>query len=349
MTEIDNHKLMYHPERVAEWKVQGDCFPVYVEIGPTNRCNHKCVFCALDWVEHGSQDIDKDVMIRNLEDMASHGVKSIMFAGEGEPLLHKNICDFVETARGYGMDVSLTTNGVMFNKEKADRILKHFSWVRFSIDAGTRQSYSKIHRTRESDFDKMLDNLKYASELKKEKGYNVTIGTQILLLSLNQDEILEAAKLLKQNGADNLQIKPYSHHPLSRNDYSLDYKKIKGLNERLQLVADEKFKVFYREHTMERMSDKRSYTECAGLSFFTLIDAKGNVIPCNLFYNNNDFTYGNLNKNSFSEIWEGERRKGVLAKLRERGVKSCREGCRLDTVNRYLHRLKYPEEHDNFI
>ena len=88
---VDNHKLMYHPERVAEWKEKGDCYPVYVEIGPTNACNHNCVFCALDWVGSDKTFIDKDVMSSTLEDMAKNGVKSIMFAGEGEPLLHKNI------------------------------------------------------------------------------------------------------------------------------------------------------------------------------------------------------------------------------------------------------------------
>ena len=47
--DIDSHKLMYHPERVAEWKEKGDCYPIYVEIGLTNVCNHKCIFCGLDW------------------------------------------------------------------------------------------------------------------------------------------------------------------------------------------------------------------------------------------------------------------------------------------------------------
>ena len=42
--EVDNHKLMYHPERVTEWRERKDCYPIYVEIGPTNACNHRCIF-----------------------------------------------------------------------------------------------------------------------------------------------------------------------------------------------------------------------------------------------------------------------------------------------------------------
>jgi hypothetical protein len=28
--EVDNHKLMYHLERVIEWKQKGDCYPIYI-------------------------------------------------------------------------------------------------------------------------------------------------------------------------------------------------------------------------------------------------------------------------------------------------------------------------------
>ena len=38
------------------------------------------------------------------------------------------------------------------------------------------------------------------------------------------------------------------------------------------------------------------------------IDAKGNLWPCIVFMGKEEFSYGNLNKNSFVEIWEGARR-----------------------------------------
>ena len=82
---------------------------------------------------------------------------------------------------------------------------------------------------------------------------------------------------------------------------------------------------------------------------FSMIDINGNIIPCNLYYGNPEFTYGNLNENIFSEIWQGEKRKEILQKIREKGVKECRIGCRLDAINRYLYRIKNPHPHDNFI
>ena len=68
-----------------------------------------------------------------------------------------------------------------------------------------------------------------------------------------------------------------------------------------------------------------------------------------IFYENQEFTYGNLYEKSFREIWESEKRKQVLEGLRKVGVEECRKGCRLDVINRYLHRLKNPHPHEDFI
>lgn len=48
--EIDNHKRIHHPKRVAEWISQEDCYSVYVEVGLANNCNHRCSFCVLGFI-----------------------------------------------------------------------------------------------------------------------------------------------------------------------------------------------------------------------------------------------------------------------------------------------------------
>jgi radical SAM protein with 4Fe4S-binding SPASM domain len=347
--EADSHKLDKHPERVAEWRQTGDCFPIYVEIGLTNRCNHNCMFCALDYLEHGGADIDSKILSKNLENMAKHGVKSVMFAGEGEPFLHKNIPFFVRTAKESGMDVSITSNGVPFTDKKAEQCMPYLSWIRFSVDAGTPETYAKIHGTKKGDFEKVLNNIKYAVNLKSKNNLNTTIGVQALLTNKSLDELSLLARTIKNIGVDNLQIKPYSHHPASKNDLRFDYNEAEKLRVELEGLNNQNFQVIYRTQTIKRLFQERDYKECYGLPFFTLIDSKGNVLPCNLFYNNQEFSYGNLYKNSFSEIWNGEKRKKVIQNIKSGGINDCRLGCRLDASNRYLERLKNPHPHDNFI
>jgi len=348
-TEVDSHRLMFHPKRVSDWVEGKNIYPIYVEIGLTNRCNHRCSFCALDWVEKNKADMDSKIMLYTLDELPAYGVKSVMFAGEGEPLLHRDISQFVKYAKENGLDVSITTNGVLFNEKKAKEILPYLSWIRFSVDAGTKETYSKIHGTKEKDFEKVISNIEYAANLRDKKEYGATIGVQTLLMPENIDEIPKLARIAKKIGADNIQVKPYSQHPSSRNKHKLDFSSLSGLEKELQQFNDENFQVFYRVNAMKRLIEEVSYPECLGLPFFTLIDAKGNVIPCNLFYGNEEFYYGNLQKESFGRIWTGKKRKEVLEKIEEMGTEKCRRSCRLDRINIYLHELKNPHPHVNFI
>lgn len=347
--DISNHKLMYHPKRVYEWNEKGDCYPIYVEIGLTNLCNHKCIFCALDFLKHEGNFIDREVMLKALKEMGEKGVKSIMFAGEGESVLHPDICLFVKTAKENGIDVSITTNGIPLTEERIKEILPNLSWIRFSIDSGSPENYALIHGTNKEDFGRLIENIKECAKLKKELGLNVVIGAQFLMIPQNKDEAVKLARVLKEEGADNLQIKPYSKHPDSVNDLVIDTEEYNKVEAQLKEFDSDGFKIFFRKATIERIQEGITYPECYGLPFFALIDAKGNVVPCNLFYGNKEFTYGNLYENNFSEVWNSEKRKEVLKKLREIGCETCRKGCRLDVINRYLYRLKNPEEHDNFI
>ena len=103
---IDGHKLNYHPDRIMPWVKGKDIYPVYVEIGPTSICNHRCIFCALDYTGYKGKLMDTQVLLNALTEMGKKGVKSIMFGGEGEPTLHKDFSLLVEHAKKNGLDVS---------------------------------------------------------------------------------------------------------------------------------------------------------------------------------------------------------------------------------------------------
>ncbi|HWQ65457.1 MAG TPA: radical SAM protein [Methanospirillum sp.] len=346
---VDNHKLIYHPQRVGKWLKTGDCFPIYVEIGVTNRCNHQCTFCALDWFEKNPVDIDSKVMKRGLREMTECGVKSVMFAGEGEPLLHPDIYEFITYAKFHDLDVALSTNGVLFDKERLEKALPSLSWVRYSVDAGTPTTYKEVHGGGPKDFDRVVANIRDAVEIKRRDDLEVVIGIQFLLIPDNIDDLVPFIELFREIGVDNVQIKPFSQHPLSKNRYSVEYSRYQDLGEEIQKYQTPKFQVLFRMQTAERLIEKRTYNECYGLPFFTLIEADGSVIPCMMFYKNPAYCYGNLNTTSFSSIWTGEKRRDIIHLLKDNSLKDCRQGCRLDVVNRYLAELKNPHPHVNFI
>ena len=213
---IDSHKLQYHPERVIQvknattWEKAKDVYPIYVEISPVGACNHRCTFCAVDYIGYKANMLDLGAICNALKNMALKNVGSVMFAGEGEPLLHKYINDIAEDAIYYGLDVAFTTNGVLLNKLE---ILGQCEWVKVSINAGTKETYAKIHRTKEKDWDKVWANLEAAV---KRKG-NCAIGVQAVLLPENKHEMIDLAYKCKDTGVDYLVIKPYSQHKKSIN------------------------------------------------------------------------------------------------------------------------------------
>lgn len=351
--KIDSHKLIYHVSRVNQWLNGEDIYPIYIEIGPSGGCNHRCSFCALDYLEYKPNFIDKDRLMQTLAETARYGVKSVMFAGEGEPLLHKDISELVLHTKKNNIDVAITTNGVFFDVALAKEILGALTWIRISLNAGTSATYSKIHRCNIKDFDTVLNNLANAVRIKRQNNYLTTIGVQLLLLPENYNEATTLAKRLKEIGVDYLTIKPYSQHPMSANRLKedIDYSNFQHLEDELDKFADNSFKILFRTNTIKKLREPKPYQRCLGLSFWAYIDSGGNMYACSAFLGDKDFCYGNIYNQSFKEIWESEKRKKILKRFQTELDANlyCREVCRLDEINRYLWALKHPQPHVNFI
>lgn len=350
---IDSHKLMLHPRQVARWLAGENIFPTYVEISPTGACNHRCLFCALDYLSYEPRFLETAMVRERIAEMGQLGVKSIMFGGEGEPLLHRDIAGLIVHAKTSGIDVALTTNGVFLSEALMADIAGSTSWIKVSLNAGTAATYAQVHRTREADFEQVFTNISAAVSVISRHNAECTLGVQAILLPENENEMELLAARARDAGAAYLVVKSYSQHrkSLTRQYADLDYEAACELAGRLQGYSSNRFKVIVRLHSMQKLQEReRSYERCMALPFWSYIDAGGSVWGCSAFLGDERFRYGSLYEENFEQIWHGERRRRSLELVScQLEPDECRQNCRMDEINRYLWELTHPHPHVNFI
>lgn len=350
---IDSHKLLFHPHEVSQWLKGETVYPIYMEISPSGACNHRCTFCALDYMSYRPRFLDTGILKERLTELGRLGLKSVMYGGEGEPLLHKDIVSLVDHTKASGIDVAFTTNGVLLRKELFQRIAPSVSWIKVSLNAGSPETYAKIHRTKPTDFESVIGNLSDACSYLKSKGGSCTIGAQMILLPENAHEVEKLANTCRSIGLKYLVIKPYSQHlkSITHAYESFDYAPYLKMMETLAGFNDENFSVIFRANTMKKMHrSERGYKRCQALPFWSYIDSDGNVWGCSTYLGDEHFNYGNINLSTFEAIWKGEKRRESMKRVaNELDTECCRMNCRMDEVNLYLWELTHPSPHVNFI
>jgi radical SAM protein with 4Fe4S-binding SPASM domain len=350
--KLDSHKLMYHISTLNQWLDGKDIFPIYVELGLFGGCNHRCIFCAFDYLKYKPSMLKEACLKKFLSEAARGGVKAVLFSGEGEPLLHPKAPEFIGFAKKKRIDVALSTNGVFLDQRISQKILPDLSWLRVSLNSGSAKNYALIHGTAAKDFQTVLNNLKHAVNIKRKNKYACVLGVQLVLLQYNSKEVYKLANLLRDIGIDYLVIKPFSLHPLSINSGPIRevYNDYHDLQRKLPAYAKKGFQIIFRANSFDKLDEIKPYKKCLGFDFIAHITAKGDVFPCNAFVGRKYFVLGSIYKNSFSDILKSRKRKIILNKIyREWDIHKCRKSCRQDEANRYLWSLQNRVLHHNFI
>jgi GTP 3',8-cyclase len=387
---IDSEKMSLHPKRVAQWldaredwEKAKDVFPIYVEVSPVGYCNHACTFCGVDYMLDRPEkpQLRPEVMKAMLTDMAEHGVLSVMFAGAGEPLLYKPLADTLHHCDAVGIDTSITTNGVLMNEAFCRRALtaKRLRWIKVSINGGDAETYQAIHRSKNGDFEKVIENLATAVRIRREVGGTCTIGAQMVALPetrgtskdrpliqqtfpSNLDTAGPLAARLRETGIDYLVIKPYSQHLMSERTRVYDGTRYDDSWARgLEQMSTDTFNVVVRRKTMSSLaSDDRGYSVCHATPFqWAYVEADGEVWGCSAYlgrdeggvhYGDDRFRFGNVSQQSFAEVWRNERRRACFEYVRTSlNIDECRTNCRMHHVNMYLQNVLDPGPHASFI
>lgn len=153
---------------------------VLVQMEVTNACNHKCIFCPNADSRRKKKMIDYQLAKRVIKECSEFlgADKRICFHMNGEPLLYKELPSLIRYSKEHGYDYSfITTNGsVATNQLLSELFDSGLDSIKFSINAGSRETYKKVHGA--DDFDKAMNALKFSWRYRKEhrKKYKIFVS-----------------------------------------------------------------------------------------------------------------------------------------------------------------------------
>ncbi len=255
-------------------------FPREIFIDLTSKCNYKCVFCA-NWKLKDRKTMSPEMVRRVLCEAHEAGTRDIALYATGESFLVKALAEYIKEAKKIGYEyIFITTNGSLVTPERAKKVLDAgLDSIKFSISAGSRQTYKKVHGI--DMFDKVIENLKWVHSYRKESGLKYRIYVTMIYTN---DTIKEAETL-------NRIVLPY----IDEWDPHLLTNQCGNMFENNKIGTIEKNKVRGRGEAKICFQPFKGFT----------VTPEGYVSACVLDYQH-DLIVGNLNRESMKEIWNGK-------------------------------------------
>src|SRR5712691_4885133 len=196
--------------------------PIQAQIGISDPCNHKCVFCwdhpptdreSADTADRfglarpGVMQLDQFKGI--VDDLYDMGTRRSDLIGRGEPLLNHSSLDMIRYVKGRDMYLVMCTNAArLFEPVAKELVAVGVDRVNVSLNAGTPETYPYIHVTeRPQDYLKVKKNLRFLSDCKisaRSKLPYITLS--FVISSKNYFEIADMIEVAHEVGAEEVQF-----------------------------------------------------------------------------------------------------------------------------------------------
>lgn len=341
-------KLLYHLDRLAAIQAGEHPAPVNVEVDLSNRCNLGCAGCHMAathtrgplasrrMVEVGDL-IQAPLAFNLLGQLETAGVQSVTWSGGGEPTLHPEFCQIVNYAHFAKLKQGLYTNGTHL-APYANLIKRAMSWVVVSMDEAEEVAYA---RYKGPFFEQACAGVR---ALVRSEG-SAVVGLSFLLDEHNWHQGPQMIELGDELGADYVNFRPLIRfdavNPGRRaGDNTWLAPAIQWLKDAkngtygpLRIEADpERFEIYRNWHTPSgTRSAGHGYPLCYWAQLQAVITPDGRVWTCCNRRGREGDCLGDMNRESFSQIWERSKAKEVSS--------GCRVLCRGHLPNRTLHAL----------
>lgn len=271
--------------------------PLAIGVELTNNCNLNCPQCSSGsgQMKRKRGYMDIELYKKVIKELAPY-LCNVNLYFQGEPMLHPQFYSFI--ANSQNLHTVISTNGHYLSEENCEKLAcSQLKKITISIDGTDQETYSAYRKNGSLQIvENGLKNLKHS----REKHHSLLIAEiQFLVNAFNEHQIPVIKQLAKSVNAT-LSLK--SMQIIDSNDMSLWLPSLKRF--RRYNKSGEGYEI------RNPMPDR-----CARLWFNPVITWDGNVLPC-CFDKDAEYIMGNLNTDSFREIWNGPKfrifRKSIL-------------------------------------
>lgn len=299
--------------------------PSSIQIEPTTKCNLKCVTCSRHTFSASrlNRDLTLDEFKYIIESIPT--LKKIKIQGMGEPFLNRHIWDIIEYGVLKGIKFKTNSNGMMINEDNAGRILEYFTDIVVSLDSPNKDSYEAIRKG--ANYDKVINGIKFLVNMKKRLKSNCKISLSCVATHLNYNELPAYFELCERVGVDQAGVVEVENWLISTQDQYPENRRFvedsrKSKNEIMECVKkhEDKIKIAY-------LGSERRMRYCMWSKNSCFITVDGYVTPYCVRPDPTVLNFGNIFKQSFSEIWNSTDYKNFRYLSSNRGNNIICESC----------------------
>jgi MoaA/NifB/PqqE/SkfB family radical SAM enzyme len=208
---------------------------VFLNMPLPGGCNYNCPKCFSGGSDTYLQQLrnrgitpsfPKELRRKLIEDASALGIRTIVIAGAGEPLLYPNLEELIRFTKDQRLHTILFTNGSHLTAKRAQALFSNGISIVFSYDANTPQNYDTVTGTR-GNHEVVKTNLENALRLsedftKQEEGFRIVslaVNTNPTRFTYNPaagtDEIREIQELISGRAAHFVSHPTYSGNAIT--------------------------------------------------------------------------------------------------------------------------------------
>ena len=363
MKPFKETRIHKHIDEIYKWKNNINFLPPFVEISPISYCNQKCKFCYTTHLMKKLEKMPTETLKKLFQEFGDIGIKGLRIQGIGEPTLHQDLPECIKLAGSKILDIALTTNGVLLKPKDYEKCLENLFSIKISVIDSSPKRYAEFHRVPENQWNLVVKNVEHAANYIKNNNLKCNFHTTIYAEDTTYENLFEITSFCKDIGfslvtVSNALYSPRTPNPNGKNE---EFKNIndhedylKNIEQNLLELEDEKFSVDVCLRNTKGV--KKSYVDeskkinCPGINFSTVIDAKGFIYPCWRYWGKESYAYGNINFDSFKNIWLSEKRAEINSLMsQEYYSESTCTPCSHNRINEQLLELRRSTGWENFL